>query len=78
MIQPVTQRPRARLDLLAQFVCFGEQAGVELAGSCIRRFPLKGLESYLLFYLPLETESVWSVLIHAARDIAGLFAKEEV
>ncbi len=31
MIQPVTQRPRARLDLLEQFVHFGEQAGVEVA-----------------------------------------------
>lgn len=27
----VTQRPRARLDLLEQFVYFGEQDGVELA-----------------------------------------------
>lgn len=31
MIPPVTQRPRARLDLLEQFVYFGEQANVELA-----------------------------------------------
>jgi toxin ParE1/3/4 len=31
MIEPVIQRPRARLDLLEQFVYFGEQAGVELA-----------------------------------------------
>jgi toxin ParE1/3/4 len=31
MISPVTQRPRARLDLLEQFVYFGEQANVELA-----------------------------------------------
>jgi toxin ParE1/3/4 len=31
MISPVTQRPRARLDLLEQFVYFGEQAGAELA-----------------------------------------------
>ena len=31
MTQPVTQRPRARLDLLEQFVNFGEQADVELA-----------------------------------------------
>jgi plasmid stabilization system protein ParE len=31
MISPVTQRPRARLDLLEQFVYFGEQAGVDLA-----------------------------------------------
>ena len=31
MIPPVTQRPRARLDLLEQFVYFGEQASVELA-----------------------------------------------
>jgi toxin ParE1/3/4 len=27
----ITQRPRARIDLLEQFVYFGEQAGVELA-----------------------------------------------
>jgi toxin ParE1/3/4 len=32
MIPPVvTQRPRARLDLLEQFVYFGERSGVELA-----------------------------------------------
>lgn len=31
MIPPVTQRPRARLDLLEQFVYFGEQATVDLA-----------------------------------------------
>jgi plasmid stabilization system protein ParE len=31
MIPAVTQRPRARLDLLEQFVYFGEQASVELA-----------------------------------------------
>jgi hypothetical protein len=31
MILPVTQRPQARLDLLEQFVYFGDQASVELA-----------------------------------------------
>ena len=31
MTSAVTQRPRARLDLLEQFVYFGEQVGVELA-----------------------------------------------
>ena len=31
MTPHVTHRPRARLDLLDQFVYFGEQAGVELA-----------------------------------------------
>jgi len=31
MISPVTQRPRARLDLLEQFVYFAEQADVDLA-----------------------------------------------
>jgi toxin ParE1/3/4 len=30
MISPVTQRPRARLDLLEQFVYLSEQANVEL------------------------------------------------
>jgi plasmid stabilization system protein ParE len=31
MISRAVQRPRARLDLLEQFVYLGEQAGVELA-----------------------------------------------
>ena len=31
MTEPVTQRPRARLDLPEQFVYFGEMVGVELA-----------------------------------------------
>jgi toxin ParE1/3/4 len=31
MIDPVTQRPRARLDLLEQFVYLGEQASAEAA-----------------------------------------------
>jgi toxin ParE1/3/4 len=31
MIDPVKQRPRARLDLLEQFVHFGEEGSVELA-----------------------------------------------
>ena len=31
MTGPVTQRPRARLDLLEQFVYFGETSDVELA-----------------------------------------------
>ena len=31
MIPPVAQRPRARLDLLEQFVYLGEQSSVELA-----------------------------------------------
>ncbi len=31
MIHPVSQRPRARLDLLEQFVYLGEQASVKVA-----------------------------------------------
>jgi len=31
MIQSVTQRPRARIDLLEQFVYFGEEESIELA-----------------------------------------------
>jgi plasmid stabilization system protein ParE len=31
MIEPVTQRPRARLDLLGQFAYLGEHASVEVA-----------------------------------------------
>ena len=31
MIQSVTQRPRARIDLLEQFVYFGEEESIQLA-----------------------------------------------
>jgi len=31
MIRSVTQRPRARIDLLEQFVYFGEEESIELA-----------------------------------------------
>jgi toxin ParE1/3/4 len=31
MISPVTHRPQARVDLLEQFVWFGERSGVDLA-----------------------------------------------
>ena len=107
MILPVTQRPRARLDLLEQFLYFGDQASVELAeryfaavdATCLhladhplsgvlydsgiarleglRRFPVKGFENYLLFYLPhVDGIDVIRVL-HGARDIDSLFAQEE-
>jgi len=107
MIAPVTQRPRARLDLLEQFVSFGEQTSVELAerylaaaaATCrglvdhplsgivvdsdiarlngLRRFPVRGFEKYLVFYLPrLGGIDVIRVL-HGARDIDNVFAEEE-
>ncbi len=107
MISPVTQRPRARLDLLEQFVYFGEQAGVDLAeryfaaveATCLqlvhhprsgvlydsgvaslkglRRFPVKGFENYLLFYLPRQNGIDVIRVFHGARDIGNLFAQEE-
>ena len=107
MISPVTQRPRARLDLLEQFVYFGEQASVELAEryfaavdatclqlvdhprsgvlydsgvaglKCLRRFPVKGFENYLLFYLPHQTGIDVIRVLHGARHIDNLFTQEE-
>jgi len=107
MNPPVTQRPRARLDLLDQYVYFGEQAGVELAEryftaideTCLqlvkhprsgphydsgiarldglRRFPVKGFEKYLVFYLPHENGIDVIRVLHGARDIETLFAEEE-
>ena len=44
MISPVTQRPRARLDLLEQFVYFGEQASVELAERYFAAVDATGLQ----------------------------------
>lgn len=107
MIRLVTQRPRARLDLLEQFVYFGEQAGVEVAehyfaavdATCrqlidhprsgvlydtgiarlkdLRRFPVKGFENYLLFYLPHQNGIDVIRVFHGARDTGNLFAQEE-
>lgn len=107
MIPPVSQRPRARLDLLEQFVYFGEHSGVELAeryfaavdATCLllvthsqsgvaydsgiarlqglRRFPVKGFESYLVFYLPRQIGIDVIRVLHGARDIDNIFAQEE-
>lgn len=105
MIPPVTQRPRARLDLLEQFVYFGEEAGVEMAQryfaavdeTCaflvkqpkagvaydsgvadfdgMRRFPVRGFENYLLFYLPRRGGIDVVRVLHGARDIHNLFER---
>jgi len=107
MIQPVTQRPRARLDLLEQFIYFGEQEGIGLAErylaavdtTCLllvdhprsgvlydsgiaklkglRRLPVKGFENYLLFYVPHRNGIDVIRVLHGARDIGSLFAKDE-
>ncbi len=107
MIPPVTQRPRARLDLLEQFVYFAEQAGVELAEryfiavdetylqlvkhphsgalydsgvsrlAGMRRAPVKGFESHLVFYLPRQRGIDVIRVLHGARDIDSLFCQEE-
>ena len=107
MIPAVTQRPRARLDILEQFVHFGEQEKVELAeryltavdATCrllaerpysgiaydsgidrlkgLRRFRVSGFETYLVFYLPQETGIDVIRVLHGARDIKGIFAREE-
>jgi len=106
MIPRVTQRPRARLDLLEQFVYFSEEANVALAEryyaavdqTCsmlvnqphagvlydsgvaqlegLRRFPVHGFESYLIFYLPHPEGMDVIRVLHGARDIDSLFAQE--
>ena len=107
MIPRVTQRPRARLDLLEQFVYFGEQSGVELAeryfaavdATCLRladypesgvlydpgitrlkglrRFPVRGFESYIVFYLPYQAGVDVIRVLHSSRDIVDIFAQAE-
>lgn len=107
MIPAVTQRPRARLDILEQFVHFGEQQNIELAdrylkaigATCrmlalhpysgiawdsgiarlqgLRRFRVKGFESYLVFYLPQDNGIEVVRILHGARDVDLVFAQEE-
>ncbi len=87
MTPAVTPRPRARLDLLEQFVYFGEQDGVELAEPLydsgirrlkgLRRAPVRGFESHLVFYLPPEAGIDLIRVLHGARDIDNIFAEEE-
>jgi toxin ParE1/3/4 len=107
VIEPITQRLRARLDLLDQFVYLGEQATVEVAEryfaaveeTCnllltqpqsgasyesgierlagLRRAPVKGFMSYLLFYIPRSGGIDVIRVLHAARDIESIFAVEE-
>lgn len=107
MNQPVAQKPRARIDLLEQFVYFGEESGVELAeryfaavdATCLklvthpligvlydsgiaglkglRRYPVKGFENYLVFYLPGQNGIDVIRVLHGARDIDNVFAQEE-
>jgi len=50
MIHPVSQRPRARLDLLEQFVYLGEQASVEVAERLLRGLSKK--HAFLLVTQP--------------------------
>ncbi len=107
MIPLVTQRPRARRDLLEQFVYFGEESSVELAERYIaaidevcdmlvkqpnagvaydsgiaglegmRRFPIRGFENYLMFYVPHPGGIDVVRILHGARDIDSLFSQEE-
>jgi hypothetical protein len=59
-------------------------ADVELEGLTLRRrfvemvdVPVKGFESYLVFYLPHQNGIDMIRVIHGARDIESLFAREE-
>lgn len=106
MTSSVTQRPRARLDLLEQFVYFGEQASVDVgeryfeafdktcamllhqpqAGMLydagvsrlarLRRFPVKGFENYLIFYIPRRDGIEIVRVLHRARDIGEILSEE--
>ena len=55
MTRLITQRPRARLDLLEQLVYFGEQSGVTLSERYFAAVDETcGFEKYLVFYLPCQ------------------------
>ena len=43
----------------------------------LRRFPVKGFENYLLFYLPHQSGIDVIRVFHGARHIDNLFAREE-
>jgi toxin ParE1/3/4 len=105
--EAVTHRPRARLDLLDQYVYLDEQAGVafaeryftEVDETCrrllrhppsgvlydsgipklkgIRRVPVSGFESYLIFYLATDCGIDVVRVLHGTRNIDNLFELEE-
>lgn len=108
MKAPVTFRPRARLDLLEQFLYLADQATVKVAEryftavdrTCarlakqplsgtpydsgaarlegIRRVPVSGFTTYLLFYVPSGGGIAVVRILHGARDIEDLFTQEEI
>jgi len=43
----------------------------------LRRFPVHGFESYLIFYLPHPEGMDVIRVLHGARDIDNLFAEEK-
>ncbi len=43
----------------------------------LRRFPVRGFEKYLVFYLPREAGIDVIRVLHGARDIDNVFAQEE-
>ena len=80
MILPVTQRPRARTDLLEQFVYFGEEESTELSE---RYFTAVDETCALLVKQPriggpYDSDGIDVIrVIHGARDIENLFQAEE-
>lgn len=45
--------------------------------SGLRMFPIKKFEKYLIFYQSTDEELLVVRVLHGARDIVALFAKEE-
>jgi toxin ParE1/3/4 len=62
---------------LARQPYLGEQCrlgSLKLQG--VRAWQVKGFENYLIFYQPLEDGVLIIRVLHAARDIAGIFGEK--
>ncbi len=80
----VQKREAAKRDLIAQWVWYAENAGIDVADrflrkpelQALRRFPVSdGFEKILLFYFPLEDGVDLVRVVHGSRDLEGLLTE---
>jgi toxin ParE1/3/4 len=81
-LRPRAERYRAAVEATFARIATHPLAGVRhhseihrLAG--MRKAPVKGFESYLIFYVPRRDGADIIRLLHGSRDIAGVLRRDE-